>query len=137
MTPRVNTSDPATVEGRLRKAHQFMEAAETINELADDEQDVADAYVTLCVHAGIAASDAICGAALGQHVHGDDHNAAIAQLSKVRPNGRNLAESLRALLSMKTRAGYSHERVGANDRKRATRAAQKLLSAARDKRIGS
>lgn len=137
MTTRIGKTGPATVEGRLRKAEQFMEAADTIHELADDERDVADAYVTLCVHAGIAASDAICGAALGQHVRGDDHSAAVAQLSKVRPNGRDLAESLRTLLSMKTRAGYSHERVSAHDRKRAGRAAQKLLSAARDRRISS
>lgn len=68
MTTRTSKSDEATVIGRLRKAEQFMEAADTIHELADDERDVADAYVTLCVHAGIAASDAICGAALGEHV---------------------------------------------------------------------
>jgi len=35
-----------------------------ISELADEHEDVADAYVTLCVHAGIAASDVICCATL-------------------------------------------------------------------------
>lgn len=114
-----------------------MEAADTINDIADDARDVADAYVTLCVHAGIAASDAICGYALGEHVQGDDHSAAVTHLSKVRPDGRELAESLRTLLSMKTRAGYSHERVSANDRKRAGRAAQKLLRAAANRRVSS
>lgn len=135
MNPRISKSDQTTVRGRLRKAEQFMEAADTIHELADDERDIADAYVTLCVHAGIAASDAICGAALGQHVQGDDHNAAIAHLSKVRPDGRGLAEALRTLLAMKTRADYSHERINTGDRKRAGRAAQKLVSVARDRRM--
>jgi hypothetical protein len=42
------------IDGRLRKAEQFLDAAETIREFSDDEHDVGDAYVTLCVHAGIA-----------------------------------------------------------------------------------
>jgi len=44
-------------EGRMAKAKQFVDAAETVEALADDPNDVADAYVTLCVHAGIAAAD--------------------------------------------------------------------------------
>lgn len=54
---------PCTVgirRGRLRKADQFMEAANLIRDIADEYEDVADAYVTLCVHAGIAA--------LGRHL---------------------------------------------------------------------
>lgn len=38
----------------MHKASQFIEAAGMIRELADEHEDVADAYVTLCVHAGIA-----------------------------------------------------------------------------------
>jgi len=47
----------------------------------------------------------------------------------------DLDDSLRALLTMKTRAGYSHERVSANERKRAGRAAERLLTAARARRM--
>jgi hypothetical protein len=135
MTPRFRKSDEATIEGRLRKAEQFMEGAETIRDLADDERDVGDAYVTLCIHAGIAAADVVCSIALGEHAQGDDHNAAVSHLSKVRPDGQDLGDSLRALLTMKTRAGYSHERVSASDRKRAGRAAERLLTAARQRRM--
>jgi len=135
MTSRVRKSDAATIEGRLRKAEQFMEGAETIRDLAEDERDVGDAYVTLCIHAGIAAADVVCCIALGEHVQGEDHNAAIVHLSKVRPNGQQLGDSLRALLTMKTRAGYSHEHVSVTERKRAGRAAQRLLTAARGRRM--
>ena len=51
---------PATRQGRLRKARQFAGAAEVVTGLADDAGDVADAYVTLLVHAGIAAADVLC-----------------------------------------------------------------------------
>jgi hypothetical protein len=135
MTPRVRRSDAATIEGRLRKAEQFMEGAETIRDLADDERDVGDAYVTLCIHAGIAAADVVCSITLGEHVQGDDHSAAVTHLSKVRPDGQDLSDSLRTLLTMKTRAGYSHQSVSASDRKRAGRAAERLLTAMRRHRI--
>ena len=44
----------------MAKADQFAGEARTIVELAAEESDVADTYLTLCVHAGIAASDVIC-----------------------------------------------------------------------------
>ena len=53
MSGRTRTCDDAITAGRLRKAEQFFEAAETIREFADDELDVADAYVTLCAHAAV------------------------------------------------------------------------------------
>jgi hypothetical protein len=135
VTPRLRKCDESTIEGRLAKAEQFLEAAQVIREFAGDERDVADAYVTLCVHCGVAAADVICCVALGEHVQGDDHNQAVAHLSKVRPNGSELGNSLRVLLGMKTRAGYSHEQVSAAGCKRAQRAAERLLRAARERRI--
>lgn len=135
MTPKLRKCDETTIEGRLRKAEQFMEGAEVIREFADDEGEVGDAYVTLCVHAGVAAADVVCCIALGEHAQGDDHNEAVAHLSKVRPDGRELGNALRALLNVKTRAGYSYLRVGADARKRAQRAAERLLRAARERRI--
>ncbi len=41
------------------------------------------------------------------YVQGDDHNMAVTHLGKVRPDGRALGNSLRTLLSMKTRGGYT------------------------------
>jgi hypothetical protein len=135
MTSRLRKCDESTIVGRLAKAEQFLEGAEIIREFADDEHDVADAYVTLCVHCGVAAADVICCIALGGHVQGEDHNEAVSQLSKVRPDGPALGIALRALLGMKTRAGYSHEHVSSAGCKRAQRAAERLLQAARERRI--
>jgi hypothetical protein len=135
VTSKLQKCDETTIQGRFRKAEQFMESADTIREFADDESDIGDAYVTLCVHAGIAAADVICCIALGEHVQGEDHNEAVAHLSKVRPDGQDLGNSLRTLLRMKTRAGYSHQQVNTNDRKRAGRAAERLLHTARARRI--
>jgi hypothetical protein len=61
------------------------------------------------------------------HVQGDDHNEAIAELRKV---GKDLARDLQTLLGMKTRAGYSDTAVTAEQRKRAFRAADRLVNAA-------
>jgi len=134
MTGRTRPCDDAVVEGRLRKAEQFWEAAEITREFADDEAEVGDAYVTLCVHAGVAASDVICCLTLGEHASGEDHTEALTLIANVRPGGKELAKALAVLLGMKTRAGYSARPVTAPDRKRAQRQAQQLLQAARDRR---
>lgn len=133
MSRRTRACDDAVTAGRLRKAEQFLEAAETVREFADDEIDVADAYVTLCVHAGIAAADVVCCVSLGMHALGESHSEALALLESVRPDGSELAKSLRALLGMKTRAGYGAETVAAQDRKRAQRQAERLVRTARDR----
>jgi hypothetical protein len=135
MTQRLRKCDEGTIAGRLAKAEQFMEGAEIIREFAADEHDVADAYVTLCVHCGVAAADVVCCIALGAHVQGEDHNEAVAHLAKTRPDGAELGKALRVLLGMKTRAGYSHEHIGPDECKRAERAAGRLLQAARERRI--
>ncbi len=134
MTPRTRRCDEGTIAGRLRKAEQFLEAAETIREVADDEHDVADALVTLYVHAGVAAADVLCCIALGEHAQGERHDEALDLLTRVRPHGPDLAKSLRPLLGIKTRAGYSDRPVTREDCTRAQRHAAKLVRAARDRR---
>jgi hypothetical protein len=131
MATRMRDCDDSIVRGRLIKAEQFLDAASTVRDLSDDEAEVGDALVTLCVHAGIAASDVICCKALGHFVQGDDHQQAVGEISKVRPGGEALGKDLRALLSMKTRAGYGAPAVTAEDRKRAWRRAETLVEAAR------
>jgi hypothetical protein len=131
---RFRECDDEIVSGRLRKAEQFLEVASMVRELADDEGDIGDALVTLCVHAGIAAADVICCTALGHFVQGQDHLQAIAELSRVPPDGRRLGSDLQALLQMKTRAGYGAPPVTADQRKRAWRRAEQLVAAARDRR---
>ena len=92
-----------------------------------DDQQIADAYVTLCVHAGIAAADVICCARLGKHSVGDDHQAAVALLNRA---DKVSAKHLKALLDMKTRSGYSPTLTSGSDQTRAGRAAAALLRTA-------
>ena len=108
------------------KARQCYLAAETIAAVID-EADVSDAYVTLCVHAGIAAADVICCAKLGAHTTGQRHADAVALLATA---DRALARHLNTLLTMKTRSGYSPTLASVPDQRRAGRAAAAMLLAA-------
>jgi hypothetical protein len=83
---------------------------------------------SLSVHAGIAAADVLCCRALGYHVQSGDHAEAVAELAKV---DKEHARALRALLGVKTRAGYSDSPVSAEQRRRAGRAARRLVDATR------
>ena len=115
----------ATRMGRLAKAKQFQLAANTISTIMDD-QVIADAYVTLCVQAGIAAADVICCAKLGEHHQGENHNEAIALVAKSRQDGRQEPQRL----DLKTKSSYSPDLTSEADQKRAGRAAAALVSAA-------
>jgi len=130
---RTVTCTEAIKTGRLSKAHQFQEAASAVRDLADDESDVGDAFVTLLVHAGIAAADAICCHELGEHARGESHAEATALIQRVQPDGNELARALDTLLRAKTRAGYGYEPVSRDARTRCWRAAEKLVSAAGDR----
>ena len=106
MATRLRGCDEAIAAGRLRKAEQFLEGAANLRDVADDEAEFGDALVTLCVHAGIAASDVLCCKALGHFVQGDDHMRAVAELAKVTPGGKQLGKDLQVLLQMKSAAAY-------------------------------
>lgn len=116
----------AVRSGRLDKARQFADAAEIIETMVDGP-DLDDAYITLCVHAGIAAADVLCCARMGVHAQGDDHMEAVTLLEKV---DKDLAGNLRTLLAMKTAAGYGALRMSAAKQKRAGRAMRHLVDAA-------
>lgn len=131
MSTRLRDCDEAIAARRLRKAEQFLEAAANLRDLAEQEADFGDAFVTLCVHAGIAASDVLCCKALGHFVQGDDHTQAVAELAKAPPDGRQRSNDLRLLLQMKAVAAYAASSVSADQRKRAWRRAESLVEAAR------
>lgn len=125
---RTVAADERVRRGRLAKAEQFADAADVVHELADEAADVADASVTLCVHAGIAAADALRAARLGVCSRGEDHAAAVELLARVDAGA---ARHLRSLLGMKTLAGYSHQPISGARAARAGRAVDALLGAAR------
>ncbi|MBB5787573.1 hypothetical protein [Jiangella mangrovi] len=116
----------------MLKAEGFLQAADDID-LLDDGEQLRDSVVTLYVHAGIAASDVICCARLGQHPIGDNHAEAIGLL-KTADSGSS--RHLAVLLSMKTKAGYSHLGASAADVKKAARAAAQLVESARSASLG-
>lgn len=60
---------------------------------------------TLAVHAGIAASDAFCLLALGQHSKSENHADAVNVLKKAGGDNATLSR----LLDEKTKAGYNVE----------------------------
>lgn len=124
---RTSECDSTVRAGRLAKARQFAQVAADVLTLADEAQDVADAFVTLAVHAGIAASDVICCARLGEYSRSEGHDDAIALLKKADTDS---AKALRVLLGMKTSAGYSYTPVSTEDRVRAERAMDALLAVA-------
>ncbi|MCW2784248.1 MAG: hypothetical protein JWP74_765 [Marmoricola sp.] len=123
---RTKPCDAGTSLGRRRKAAQFYQAAHVVSILADEASEVADSYVTLLVHAGIAASDVLCCAALGEHSRGQNHAEAIALLAKVSPDR---SHDLGTLLNLKTKAGYSHQPMSKGDRAKAERSAERLMAA--------
>lgn len=98
---------PQIKHGRLNKAEQFLRAAELIATNIDDSQ-LADAYVTLCVHAGIAASDVICCSRLGKHSVSSDHRSAVALLAQIDEIS---SIHLKILLDMKGHSGYSEHQA--------------------------
>ncbi len=126
---RTKACTAATRAGRLNKAQQFFDAADTLNTLVDDESELIEASITLCIHAGIAAADVICCARLGKHALGHDHAHAIELLMSVDAEA---SKRLVTLLGMKTKSGYTAVASAPADRKRAARAAEQLLAAARD-----
>lgn len=124
MTPKATSGTRA---GRSRKANAFREAAELIEQFMNDGTDLRDAYVTMCVHAGIAAADVICMDALGEYYAGPSHERAAQLLAKVDAAS---AKHLTTLLGMKTKAGYSDVPVSNDQLARSKRAMDGLVDRA-------
>lgn len=58
------------------------------------------------ISAGITATDAICGAVLGERANDQDHRAAVELLATVKPDGSTLAGKFRRLLKNKSLMQY-------------------------------
>ncbi len=110
---RVQPCTDTTTEGRLARAIEFFDSAEDEREQHPER---ANAWVTHYILAGIAAADAVCCRALGQHAQGDNHLQAVSLLRSVQPDGPELSIALGVLLGMKTKAAYGERPVSAEDR---------------------
>lgn len=115
---------------RLASAEAFLTSAERTAQ-AQLDRFATNVAITNFVHAGIAASDAICCFELRSYMQGDDHRQAIGHLAKVGPDGSALSKALGDLLAMKSTASYGAKPLPPDDLKRAARAAAKLVAAAR------
>lgn len=122
-------ADPAVKAGRWAKAQHFADAAELHRPPEGFDQDGSgDIFVTLAVHAGIAATDVICIGALGEYSPTGAHDESLALVGRVDKAART---SLSRLLGLKTKAGYTHRPVSRSDVLAAANALEKLLDIAR------
>ena len=125
---KYRTCAPGEAGKRLSAARKFPEVAETY--IDDKDPDGRRVAVSNAVHAGIAASDAMCCARLGRHAVGDDHRAAIELVRGIGPTGAEAAKALTALLSTKNKAQYQTSAIGKADTTAAVRRAQSLVATA-------
>lgn len=104
-TARTAPCSKSEARARLRTARAYLEVAGSV--LGErDRGEYLNVAAGLAVLAGIAGSDAICGARLGRIHRGDDHRAAQDLLQQATPDGKKLATVLGRLLSMKDAAHY-------------------------------
>jgi 5,10-methenyltetrahydromethanopterin hydrogenase len=102
---RIATCGTVEAATRLAHAHAFLEVADLVGD-QEDELATPNVAASLAVLAGIAASDAVCCAALGQRARGQDHRQAADLLGEVVEIGEPMARDLRRLLAIKDDAHY-------------------------------
>lgn len=126
-TVRTSPCSAADAQNRFTQARKFAEVARLV---ADEGHDVefSSAATSLCVLAGIAASDAACCKELGERARGQDHREAAELLERVEPGGREVSQSLRKLLNVKDKSQYAFTDVGGSELRAALRQAESLLT---------
>lgn len=111
MVPKLKTANMTREDSRQRAgtAREHLQVAEERYEYA--KRDIApssNAQVSASnsILAGIAAADAITGVTLGVRANDSEHNAAVALVGTVLPDGKTLGAKLNRLLSDKTLLQY-------------------------------
>lgn len=112
---------------RLDKADRLLAAAEALLVVLDD-LDLDDAYVRLCLQAGLAGADVLCCRGLGARASGRNPVQAITLLGRV---DEPASDRLRLLVSMQAKAEFRAGAISAEDRRSAEQAAAALVAAAR------
>ena len=113
----------------MREAERYAAHAEIepFSEVPEDRSTT----VSIAIMAGIAAADAICCKALGEHSASPDHKHALAMLREVPDPGKESASRLDTLIDLKPKAMYG---VGVHpnmsETKRAMRAMRYLVEMA-------
>lgn len=117
----------AQAVGRRRVAEKYEEIAKLV---ATEDGAAINVSLGLAVLAGIAAGDAICIAATGQRYSGSSHADAADLLGRV---DRQLGSKLHHLIGLKSGSHYGDGLLTADQRARALRAAEDLVTAARQR----
>lgn len=109
MRQRTTAMTTQDVRVRAKHAHTYLATLDLVNDLGTDAGITSTANVigVLAVNASIAASDAICGFALGKRASGDSHDEAVKLLATATVNGSKYAKDLRRVLSVKSDVQYS------------------------------
>lgn len=115
----------AQAQAHLRKAEEFLQAAEFNADLELYNAATSDAVVS-----GINSKDAICLTLTGRTGKADDHGSAVAELREAGREGAELATTLSRLLAVKTRSQYQVTSIAAADARQSVDRARKLFEAA-------
>lgn len=122
---RTKKVSAAQVRAYAGKAQEYADAA--ANEI---EAERFIAATSLAVHAGINASDAVCGARLGERAAGDSHDQVLALLRTAGRGGIEVEKELRRLLPLKTKAEYEPDDVAVGVATKAVERAQRCVAIA-------
>jgi len=125
---RTKACPPEVQAARLKKANDFLEAANIIEEHIDDESGaLRESYVTLCVHAGMAAADVICCNKYQRHSVDGAHDSATDYLKQF---DKTNAIHLETLLLIKTNSAYTEHHSSHQHRIDVGAAAKAIVAAA-------
>lgn len=124
--------DPAKASVFLQKAERFAAASRAAQ--ASSHWDPA---VSLAVHAGISAFDALCVSRLGRRAAADAHEEAVDLLGEIRNlaghERRSIAQHLKALLAVKHLAEYEDRLCDERDAANAVLQMGRLLERVRNR----
>ena len=124
---RFRVASGADARVRFRSSAAHLEVAELV--LSErDRVEMPGVAAALAVLAGIAASDALCAARLGQIHSGDDHRAAAELLRQAAPDGKKLAATFQRLIDIKDEAHYGITIVSGRRARSAVRGAAHLVA---------
>jgi hypothetical protein len=128
---RTAKTSPADLRQRAGTAREHLQVALERLALVEGRPGpsaAAQVAASNAISAGIAATDAICGAVLGERANDQDHRTAVELLATVKPDGSTLAGKLRRLLKDKSLLQYGGYCTSAVART-AVRDAQALVDA--------
>lgn len=124
--PRMRSGNRGAALSRFQIAQRYLDMAELLS--ADVDGASINACIGNAVLAGIAASDAICLAAVGERYAGQDHMEAAKVLSEIDAES---GKRLRDLVNLKTASHYGDQLLRQSERELALRRATALVESAR------